>query len=37
MSHYRSTHQRYSIKQGVLKNFAKLTGKHLVLETVFCA
>ena len=26
---YRSSHRRYSIKKGVLKSFAKFTGKHL--------
>ena len=26
---YRSSHQRCSMKKGVLKNFAKFTGKHL--------
>ena len=26
---YRSSHQRYSIKNGVLRNFTKFTGKHL--------
>ena len=26
---YRNSHQRCSIKTGVLKNFAKFTGKHL--------
>ena len=25
----RSSHQRCSVKQGVLRNFAKFTGKHL--------
>ena len=25
----RSSHQRYSVKKGVLRNFAKFTGKHL--------
>ena len=25
----RSSHQRFSMKKGVLKNFAKFTGKHL--------
>ena len=27
--YYRSSHQRYSMKKGVLRNFAKFTGKHL--------
>ena len=26
---YRSTHRRCSIRKGVLRNFAKFTGKHL--------
>ena len=26
---YRSSHQRFSVKKGVLRNFGKLTGKHL--------
>ena len=26
---YRSNHQRHSMKKGVLKNFTKLTEKHL--------
>ena len=25
----RSTHRRCSVRKGVLRNFAKLTGKHL--------
>ena len=25
----RSSHRRYSVKKGVLKNFANITGKHL--------
>ena len=29
MSKARSSHQRRSIKKGVLKNFTKLTGKYL--------
>ena len=29
---YRSSHQRCSIKIGVLKNFSKFTGKHLFLS-----
>ena len=31
----RSSHRRCSIKNGVLKNFAKLTGKHLCQSLVF--
>ena len=27
--YYRSSHQRCSVKKGVLRNFAKFTGKHL--------
>ena len=27
--HSRSSHQRCSVKKGVLRNFAKFTGKHL--------
>ena len=26
---FRSSHQRCSVKKGVLRNFAKFTGKHL--------
>ena len=26
---YKSSHQRCSVKKGVLRNFAKFTGKHL--------
>ena len=26
---YRGIHRRYSVKKGVLRNFAKFTGKHL--------
>ena len=32
---YRSSHQRCSIKNGVLKNFAKLAGKHLCKSLFF--
>ena len=28
-SNFRSSHQRCSVKKGVLKNFTKFTGKHL--------
>ena len=31
----RSSHPRYSIRKGVLKNFAKLTGKHLCQSLFF--
>ena len=34
--HFRSHHQRRSIKKGVLRNFVKLTGKHL-LQSLFQA
>ena len=30
----RSSHRRCSMKRGVLKNFAKLTGKHLMPGTI---
>ena len=32
---YGSSHRRYSIKKGVLKNFAKFTGKHLCRSLFF--
>ena len=32
---YRSSHRRCSIKKGVLRNFAKLTGKHLCQSLFF--
>ena len=32
---YRSSHRRYSIKKVDLKNFAKLTGKHLCQSLFF--
>ena len=28
-SHYRSSHQRCSVKKGVLRNFTNFTGRHL--------
>ena len=31
----RSSHRRYSIKKGVLKNFTKFTGKHLCQSLFF--
>ena len=34
-SWFRSSHQRRSIKKGVLKNFAKFTGKHLCQSLFF--
>ena len=32
---YRSSHQRCSVRKGVLRNFAKFTGKHLWLSLLF--
>ena len=32
---YRSTHQRCSVQKGVLKNFAKFTGKQLFQNLFF--
>ena len=32
---YRSSHQRCSVKKGVLKNFAKFTRKHLCQRLFF--
>ena len=34
---HRSGHRRFSIKKGVLKNFAKFTGKHLCQSLFFQA
>ena len=31
----RSSHQRCSMKKGVLRNFAKFTGKHLCQSLIF--
>ena len=31
----RSSHQRCSMKKGVLKNFTKFTGKHLCQSLIF--
>ena len=31
----RSSHRRCSVKKGVLRNFAKFTGKHLCLRLFF--
>ena len=31
----RSSHQRCSVRKGVLRNFAKFTGKHLCQSLVF--
>ena len=33
--HLRSSHQRFSIKNGVLKNFTKFTAKHLCQSLLF--
>ena len=33
--HFRSIHQWHSVKKGVLKNFAKVTGKHLCQSLFF--
>ena len=35
ISRFRSSHRRCSIKIGVLKNFAKFTGKHLCQSLFF--
>ena len=32
---FKSSHQRCSVKKGVLKNFAKFTGKHLCQSLFF--
>ena len=34
-SKYRSSHQRCSVREGVLRNFAKLTGKQLCQSLIF--
>ena len=31
----RGSHQRFSVRKGVLRNFAKLTGKHLCQSPFF--
>ena len=31
----RSSHRRYSVKQGAIRNFAKFTGKHLCQSLFF--
>ena len=31
----RSSHQRFSVKKGALKNYTKFTGKHLGWESLF--
>ena len=33
--HIKSSHQRCSVKKGVLRNFAKYTGKHLCQSLLF--
>ena len=33
--HFRSSHQRCSVRKGVLRNFAKFTGKHLCQSLFF--
>ena len=33
----RSSHQRCSMKKGVLRNFIKFTGKHLCQNLFFCS
>ena len=33
--HYRSSHQRCSMKKGVLRNLAKFTGRHLCQSLFF--
>ena len=35
VSFIRSSHRRCSVRKGVLKNFAKLTGKHLCQSLFF--
>ena len=32
---FRSSHQRYSLKKGVFRNFVKFTGKHLSQSLIF--
>ena len=32
---HRSSHRRYSVRKGVLRNFAKFTGKHLCRNLFF--
>ena len=34
-SRHRSSHRRSSVRKGVLRNFAKLTGKHLCQSLFF--
>ena len=33
---YRSSHRRCSVRKGVLRNFAKFTGKNLCLRSEAC-
>ena len=35
LTSYRSSHRRCSVKKGVLRNFAKFTGKHLCQSLFF--
>ena len=35
MYQWKSSHQRYSVRKGVLRNFAKFTGKHLCQSLFF--
>ena len=35
MTRFRSIHQRCSVKKGILRNFAKFTGKHLCQSLFF--
>ena len=35
INYLKSSHQRCSLKKGVLRNFAKLTGKHLCQSLFF--
>ena len=35
LSRFRSSHRGFSVKKGVLRNFAKLTGKHLCQSLFF--
>ena len=35
-AHDRSSHRRYSVRKGVLRNFEKFIGKHLVFSCEFC-
>ena len=35
LAYFRSSHQRCSIKKGILRNFTKFTGKHLCQSLFF--